>query len=325
MIDKDGKIVRTTMKDIRLDEISAVDRPAQPGALMSIMKRAPSKDEEEDSMESEDEGDDSTSKKPKAKTKKVEDGAPDTADTSKSNSGDSHADPVGNVPNEAVMTEKNEKTVDEIAMVAKQLEEVTKRAERAELVSELNDAQRGIFKSLEGEAASSFLALSPEARQAEVAKAAEANAVVYTDAAGAEYRKSDDARLVDMAKAFDKEKLKREEADEKAKKGNLEKRAQELSFLPGTVDVRMSILKGIDALPVAEQGPALEALSAQNADMAKAFERAGTSLVPTTSDPLQSIAKSLRVANPSLSEHEAMAKALETPEGEAAYAKSLGL
>lgn len=427
MIDPEtGQVVRTTMKDIRLDEISAVDRPAQPGARMSIMKRAAvakvTDEEEDESMESEDEGFGAKKTKkgdkpkkgepgyqePKATKKraflttptdghthllsdevgpdmrgaagstswedghshpwimntdtgaitigmvnghtheinmngadgappgvidlspgtglaKATDGMPDPSVASKSTSGDSTADPVGNVPHEVTMTEKNEKTVDtDQAAVAKQLEEVTKRAERAEKVSELSDAQRGIFKSLDVEKQDEFLALTPEQRDAEVAKAAEANAVVFEDQ-GVQYRKNDDPRLIALAKQAKLEREARVEAEKRASESDLRKRAEELQHIPGDVATRMNMLKGIDMLPEDQRGPALESLKAQDLALGEAFKRAGTSAVPSEVNPLDSIAKTLREADPSLTPEQAMAKALETPEGEAAYAKSLGL
>jgi len=42
--------------------------------------------------------------------------------------------------------------------------------------------------------------------------------------------------------------------------------------------------------------------------------------VPDTANPLDAIAKSIRDADPKLTPEMAMVKALETPEGEAAYA-----
>ncbi len=389
MIDpKTGKLVRTTMKDIQLDEISAVDRPAQPGATMSIMKRA--KPDEDKALEAEDEGEDKKKKKGNPFGKraamttiegghqhlltdevgpdmramsgethgavsddgsyhshpwirnadgsitvgmahghthtvtemvsidKAADGAPGPADAS--NSPGLSADSVGTVSKETTMSQTNDQTGE---TVNKQLDEANARAERAEKVAELNDAQRGIFKSLDTEGQDAFLALSPEQRQSEVTKAADQNAVVYkSETTGREFRKNDDPALVEMAKQLDEERTARLDTEKRAAEADLRKRAEGLS-LPGTVEARMGILKGIDSLPEVERAPALEALQAQDAGMAKAFQRQGTSAVPTNADPLQAIAKRFQDADPSITADEAMAKALSTPEGEQAYADSL--
>tara|TARA_R110000737_G_scaffold47134_4_gene67056 strand:+ start:15988 stop:17160 length:1173 start_codon:yes stop_codon:yes gene_type:complete len=390
MIDpKTGELRRSVFKEMRLNEISAVDKPAQPGALMSIMKRDESEDDEE-AMESEDEGEDKK-KKPFGKRagmtsiddghqhlltdevgpdmraasgetfsavtaegvfhthpwikdeggtitigeaaghshtvahlvavdKQVADDVPDV--TASSNLSGVPADSVGTVSKEAPMSQTNDQT-DQDQAVAKQLEEANARASRAEAVSELNDAQRGIFKSLDAEGQDAFLALTPDQREGEVTKSLDANAVVEV-VDGVEYRKSDDPRLLALAKSAAAEKALRIAGEVTAKAADLRKRAEAL-HLPGTVEVRMSILKGIDSLPADEQAPALESLAAQNTGMAKAFESRGTIAVPSSGNELNDIAKSIRTSDPSLSVEQAMAKALDTPEGAAAYSKSLGL
>jgi hypothetical protein len=250
---------------------------------------------------------------------------PDPAETSKSTSGDSTADSVGNVQQGTTMSKENDQTVDETTAVAKQLEELTKRAERAEKVAELNDAQRAIFTGLDVAGQDDFLGLSPDLREAQVAKAAEANAVVYTDAEGTEYRKSDDQRMVSLAKRADAERELRVKGEEVAKAASVAKRAEGFSHIVGGSEAAALILKGIDALPEADQAPALEALGKQEAAMAEAFVRKGTSEVPSAEgNELDGIAKAIRTANPTLSPEQAMSKALETPEGSAAYSKSLG-
>jgi len=421
MIDPEtGEVIPSVFKDFTIDEISAVDRPAQPNAKVSIMKRATvlkQEDEEEDALEAEDEGVDKGKtkkggKKPKkgepgyvgkraflttatdghqhlltdevgpeergaagqtsfedghshpwimnidtgaitigmanghthemalngadgappgvidlspgtGLQKQAEDGTPEPANASKSTSGDSTADQVGNVQKEDTMSDKNDKTVTDPA-VAKQLEDLQKANERLQAVSELSDGQRAIFKSLDVEKQDEFLALTPEQRDAQVAKAAEDNAVVFEDQ-GVEYRKNDDPRLVALAKQAKADREARVEAEKRATESDLRKRAEELKHIPGDVEVRMSILKGIDALPEDQRGPALEALKAQDAELGVAFERVGTSVTPSEVNPLDGIAKGILEKDPNLTPEQAMAKALETPEGEAAYAKSLGL
>ena len=404
MIDPEtGELKRSVFKEMRLNEISSVDKPAQPGATMSIMKRAAvalglakadDSEDDEEAMEAEDEGE--GKKKPKkgknpfgkragmtsvedghqhlltdevgpdmraasgetfaavtaegvfhthpwikdeggtvtigeaaghshtvaqlvAVDKQASDDVPDVTDVS--NLSGVPADSVGTVSKEAPMSQKNDQTDQDLA-VAKQLDEANARVIRAEAVSELSDAQRGIFKSLDEAGQDAFLALTPDQREGEVSKSLDANAVVEV-VDGVEYRKSDDPRLLALAKSAAAEKALRIAGEVTAKDADLRKRAEAL-HLPGSVEVRMSILKGIDSLPADEQGPALESLAAQDAGMAKAFESRGTTAVPSAGSALDDIAKSIRTANPSLSLEQAMAKALDTPEGAEAYSKSLG-
>lgn len=404
MIDEEGKVIPSVFKEFSIDEISAVDRPAQPSATVSIMKRAK---KEDDIPDPEDEGADEKKKAPTATSKraflttptdghthilsdevgpdqrgaagetswshghshpwimntdtgaitigmaeghihtinlngadgappgiidltptagttetfKAKDGMPDPSDASKSNSGVT-ADPVGNVQKDNNMSDKNDKTADQEA-VAKQLEDLTKRAERAEKVAELSDAQRGIFKSLEGSEADSFLSMTSDQRDAEVAKAAEANAVVFEDQ-GIVYRKNDDERLVTLAKQAKAEREARMAAEKRAQDVDLRKRAEELKHIPGDVDVRMAMLKSIDTLAEDQRGPALEALKAQDAALAEAYKRAGTSTPAAGANPLDELAKSVQESDPKLTPEQAMAKALETERGQELYAKSLG-
>lgn len=412
MIDpKTGKVVPSVFKDMTLDEISFVDRPAQPGATMSILKmdrdkRLDTKVDDEEVSDDSLQGIDTDAKPEKerekqyskraflttatdghthtltnesgpdqraaagvtsmadghthpwilnldtgaitigeamghthalningqdgkppgiidlapgtglAKAEQVEDGTPDPSETSKNDSGES-ADMVGNVQKEDTVSDTNDKAADQV--VAKQLEEAIARMERAEKVSELSDAQKGIFKSLDVEKQDEFLALTPDQREAEVTKAAEANSVVYTDRAGSEYRKNDDPRLVALAKRADAEAEAREATEKRLVEQDLRKRAEELSNLAGTIEDHVAFVKACDALGAEEGKRAFDMAKAQSASIAPAFESLGTKAGETTGSALDTIAKRFLEADPSLTQDQAIAKALETPEGEKAY------
>jgi len=303
---------RRIMKEFRVDEISAVDFPAQVTARAVIMKREPTDAEKEKAMEAGNVGEDPPSKN---KKKQVKDGLPEPAKTSKNTSGDLNA-------NEAEMAKTDEKTAENEAVT--KLAEMTKRAERAEKIAELSDAQRGIFKSLEGDAPDEFLALTSDQREVEVAKASDANAVVYTDATGMENRKSDDSRLVAMAKRADEERALRVATEEKAVLNDLAKRAETLKHIPGDLEARMDLLKGVDSLPEDKREAAMAALVAHDAGLAKSFESNGASNSGLGGDVLENVAEQIRTADSSLTAEQAMVKALDTPEGQAAYAKSVG-
>lgn len=341
-------MAKQIMKEFEIDEISAVDRPAQGGAKATIMKRH---SREHDTTK-------------RAVLTTATDGHTHLVQTYESMSGDTswvndHSHPwilsengiitlgeaVGHThgideltmtkevatPAEtetAEMTTKDDKAVD-VEAVAKaneaESEALVARAERAEKVATLNDAQKALFSKMDTEAQDAYLALDADGRQAEVTKAQDANAVVFTALDGTEYRKNDDPRLIKMAKSADEERTKRIDTEAKAKQADLEKRAAELEHIPGDLNVRVALLKGIESLPEADQAPALEALKAQDAALGVAFKRVGTAGTPTEADPLDAIAKRLRDEDPKLTPEAAMAKALTTPEGEAAYAKSVGL
>ena len=206
----------------------------------------------------------------------------------------------------------------------KQLDHLTK-------VVGLNADERAHFDKLETDAQDAFLEKSADDRQAEikaVQKAAEdKDPVVYTTKAGIPIRKSAGEAVIAALKTADDnarehELLKTERAQER-----LEKRAaDELPYLPGTVQVRAQMLKQIDAIEDEDvRKAAHESLKAQNAAMATAFETrgAGSDANPgSPEDKLDKMAKRIQERDGG-TYHQAYDKAVETPEGESLLAKSV--
>lgn len=205
------------------------------------------------------------------------------------------------------------------------LDAMQKRAERAEKLAELTDAQRAVFAKLDDQGKDRFLAMSQDERQAEVAKAADLNPIVYTSPSGEAFRKNDDPRLVALAKRADEERAARLTTEKALRTERLQKQAEELKHLPGSLEERVALLEAIELLPTEKRAPALNALKAQDAGLAKAFETRGHAGSPQPTEgpeaELQTIAKRLRDADPKLTEAQAMVKALETPEGQRAYSQ----
>jgi hypothetical protein len=234
------------------------------------------------------------------------------------------ADDLGQVEDNS-MTQQATQSAD-IAAVEKKFQDqvavLTKRAERAEAVASLSDAHRAFHKSLTSkEAADAFLAADEPTRNTEIAKAQDANAVVYTAMDGSTFRKSDDPRLAKMAQEMDAEKKKRMKMEAEAYKADLEKRAAELAHIPGDLSVRVSLLKGIDSLPAEERTAATAALKSQNERLAKAFETVGTSAAPSADenlDPLDAMASDIAKRD-GVSFEKAYSKALATSEGQKLY------
>lgn len=309
---------KNVMKEFRIDEISAVDKPAQAPAIATIMKRAKKEMDEDDMPEDEE----AMSEKERKRMKKEQEdaGVPDSADSSNNNSGDP-ADSVGNVHKDDSMSDQNDQTVEK-AVHDEQVAELTKRAERAEQIADLSDAHRGVFKSLEGEQADEFLAMTAEQRDAEVSKAADADPVVYTSLAGEDFRKSDDQRLVAMAKRADETERKLVAKEAEAKAADLQKRANELEHLPGDADARLALVKAVDSLEGDDRAKAEEILKAADSGLSKAFERAGTRNVATPGGAeakLEQLAKRIQSEESGLSYAKAYDRALDTPEGRQFY------
>ena len=146
-----------------------------------------------------------------------------------------------------------------------------------------------------------------------------------------EYRKSDDQRLVAMAKRGDEQAKELAESKRAVAAAGYTKRAdEELKFLPGTVETRAAMLKAIDAIPdEAQRKEALEALKAQNAAMELAFKQQGviSRVTPEASDAegqLDTLAKAEAESSKTTYET-AYAKVCKTKEGQRLYAESVGL
>lgn len=129
--------------------------------------------------------------------------------------------------------------------LSKQLDEVTKRAERAERIAKMSGVHKTHFDTLAGDDAEVFLAKSTSEREAIVKAARDADAalgeVIYTSLAGETFTKRDDARLVTAVKRAD-------EGTRNLETERLEKRAATEFAGLGEPAVIVDILKGAKAL-----------------------------------------------------------------------------
>jgi hypothetical protein len=382
MIDKDGKVVKTIMRSFSLNEISAVDKPAQVGATVAILKRGVSAKEVAQAMAKE--GFNTALTTPTAGhthlinmgggsyriragdtswsdghthpwledeagnitighalghnhgveivTKELQADGGEQADASASDNSASDnkaADELGAQEDQPMTPEEQKKAAEAAQKIQKDMEQLQKRAERAEQLLALTNEQREYHKSLKGDAADSFLALDESERNDLIKAATEANKVVYKGEDGVEYRKSDDARLVTLAKRLDEESKKRRESEARSYDADLRKRAAELDNLPGDDETRVAMLKALDSLPIEQRTKAIEALKAKNSAMSAAFEQNGHSNVTDLDvgdeqlDPLNKMAIALAKSE-KLTFEQAYAKALDTPEGQKAYEKYVG-
>lgn len=218
----------------------------------------------------------------------------------------------GNEPNETTMTPQ-------------EVEALQKRAERAEQLASLNDAQRAVHSELQGSDADAFLAKTPAERQAVVAKRADSNPVIET-VDGQEFRKNDDPRLLKMAKALKEQREETAEAKKVSKAQRLQKRAgEELAHLPGKDEHKVALLDVVESMPAEQRTEVEKMLKAADAGMAAAFARKGATGTPDQiqgEEKIEAIAKSIREKLPNLTPEQAYAKALQTPEGKEAYKSS---
>ncbi len=130
-------------------------------------------------------------------------------------------------PKETTTMADDTKKLDEATQAVEKLE---KQLERANLVAALNDADKAHLETLKGDDAEAFLAKSVEDRKAvldEITKRAkDDDPVVYTTSDGIELRKSHDPAFVAMAKSNDEIRKDNAALRETNENAALEKRAE---------------------------------------------------------------------------------------------------
>ena len=200
---------KNKMLAFKLNEISAVDRPAQGEATMSIMKR------------------DSHSEEKVIKDIMTNGGHGEIA----KDEGDTMSD-----------------AENKVADLEKRLEESQALLAKQTLVSEMSDVEKVFMSGLESGAAEGFMKMSSEGRASEINKSQSSDPVIYKSADGTEYRKSD-STAADLAKRVDASEAKVEELAKAADKANFEKRAGvELSHVTGSIEDRAALIKAVDGI-----------------------------------------------------------------------------
>ena len=284
----DGKIKKTKLLSMNIDEISSVDFPAMKPAKAALLKRdAPTEEPDLGKTESDEQ-------------------APASSEENAT---------AGNVQK----TGEDPMNEDE----KKQLDELAKKLAKAEAVLALPAEQRAHYDGLAEDAKEEFLAKSEGDREsivkAELAKAADADAVVYTDAEGNEFKKSDDPRLVAMAKRADDERKARVEAEEMRKADELKKRAGEFQHLPGEQDAKVELLKAVDSIEGEAREKVLELLKAHDAGLKDAFEKKGTQAGSeeqgSAKERYEALIEKVQKENPKMTKMQAELAAFESEEG----------
>lgn len=342
-------MTKKIMHSLTIQEISAVDSPAQKGATVAIMKR--------DQSELKKGGKAALTAASNGHTHLVNleeyDGMPTRSGcTSWENDhchpfvvmengdivigesrGHKHEiDAVGKVAQ--AKEESDMTTVDKDAEIAKAKADVdaaTAKIAELEVLAGMTDVEKAHYATLEGDVKAAFGKLDSKARGVAIEKAAAADAIVYTDLEGSVYRKSDDPRLIAMAKRNDESAKKAKEAEELIAKADLEKRAATISKLPGKVEVHVALLKAVDGIADAEvRKAAHEALVAANTAMSGAYVEGGQAGGSTLekSEGVKGAEKALddlvkvHMQKNGLPEHKSYVAVLATDEGKRLYAES---
>lgn len=196
---------------------------------------------------------------------------------------------------------------------------------KAEAFGKLTDAEKAHYANLDEAGQADFLKMDEGARSNVLKKAAESDPVIYTSNDGEEFRKSDDPRLVRMAKQADEDRKAR--LEEMAKRETLEftKRAEdELGHLPGETDAKVALLKAISTIDNEAHVKEINSLlKAADGNIAASFETRGTG-TPAAGSPdeqLENLAKA-RAKEKDIPFAKAYTEVLETDEGKALYKQS---
>ncbi len=292
---------RARLLELSIEELSGVDRPCHKPATVALMKRAPV-----------------------AKTGVTDEktAAPEVAallvaadDPAKSTR--TAADAIVTPQPEIMMTTEAKDTT---------ITELTAKLAKADRLATLTDAQRAHYKSL-GTDGEGFIAKSFADRESVLAEIEKANEVVYTSTStGETFRKSDDQRLVTMAKRQDEQAVELAKRDVEIEKSEIRSIAKaRIPNLPGADDVHDLIVKSIrkSGAPAEQIEAALVALSGANAAMVSLGKAKGVN--PGEDAQTTSLAdQAEQLATKYATDHKvdivkARAAIYDTPEGIALY------
>jgi hypothetical protein len=333
---------RRIMRALKINEISAVDTPAQEGALSVLMKR--------------NDGDGGSACIVEKRTALIEgidhshliqldhgNGLMSAGKTSWDNDHDhpwilkedgelvvgSGSGPDGQAHSHTVSAvSKTDNSNQEDDMSDEKIAELEAQVEWHKKVAALSDIEKAHFNSLSDESQIEYLVKSADERLADAEKAASAeksaDPVVFKARNGDEFRASDDPRMVAMAKRTDDAEEKAEKAASALADTDLRKRAEGLKHLPGTTEEHMATLKAIDAIE--DEGVrenAIKNLHAHDANLAGAFKSIGSDGEPAAdgeaSDQLDTLAK-VYAEEHSVTPEVAMDEVLKTEQGAKLYA-----
>lgn len=288
---------RRIMKEFSIAEISGVDEPAQAPALMTLMKAKSS-------------------------------GQP--------------ADEFGK-HKEATMAKTVEelqaeltKSAEDNAKLKADLAQAEKEKKTAEMKAKLTPEEMAALAEEADESKKARLLAEPDLMKAAVANRAAANPIIYKSITGAEYRKSDDPRLVDMAKRADADAAELQKMREAAVDESFEKRAStELAKFKGTASTKGALLKAVAGIKDETTRTAVgEMLKAVHGAMGVMFKEVGTGADDTSGDDtggdlkkaaetkLDRLAKAHMVKNAGMTFAKAYDAVLSTDEGAKLYAES---
>lgn len=162
------------------------------------------------------------------------------------------------------------------------------KAKRDIAVLKMDDATRTHFEGLDETAQTAFLGKSKADQEAEVAKANEADPVLYTTTGGTAIRKSDGAAVLALAKSNDEKDAQIAELQKSQTEGTIEQRAT--SEFPNVAkSVAVDMLKSVAAVGAdTDTGKSImKSLTALNSNSKGLFKSQGTTEAPDQPESVQ--------------------------------------
>ncbi len=147
-------------------------------------------------------------------------------------------------------------------------------------VSEMNDVEKAFYEKLDKEDDKKrFRDAGRKERMEKMGQANDADPVVYkSERTGAQFRKSDDPRMIDIAKAADEDHAELVKARTDAEEASFKKTAEDdLAKMAGDVDVRTAIVKAVQKSDESDEmkDKMMQALKSHAGDMSKATTTLG--------------------------------------------------
>jgi hypothetical protein len=226
-------------------------------------------------------------------------------------------------PEEETMSKKPEEVT--VESLTGDLQGVNVKLAKAESFGKLTDIEKGHYATLDVAGQDEFLKMDEGARANVLENLVKADPVIYTNSDGEEFRKSDDPRLVKMAKQADEDRKLAKADRDRAENLELAKRVEdELSNLPGEAPAKVALLKAIDGITDEASRTAInELLKAANTGVAAAFDTHGTTDIAkgNAEEELDTLAKA-HATEKDISFADAYDAILKTDKGEALYNES---
>jgi hypothetical protein len=207
--------------------------------------------------------------------------------------------------------------------------EMQKELDDLRAIAGMNDAQKAHLAKLSGDARDAFMKADSANRDNMIAKANAGDPVVYKGSDGTEYRASDGATVVALAKRLDGMATELDVTKAGKVDAEVEALVKSWAHLAHPDEVKRDWAKAIVALPEATRKSAVEAITKSQSPAAEVlFKRLGSAgAVPAGGDDantkLQALAKK-QAAEDGTDYHVAFDKVLATPAGARLYDESQG-